>query len=555
MATRFKRHMTIPEFFTRSVEQHGRQVAVRIPVSRGGILQFQDATYRELWDLSGKLAGWLAERGIGGGDRVGIIAKPSVGWAVAFFAIQRLGAVVVPMDAGLQPREVARLMAESEAKLLFCAPHRYHELTALTGTVPSLKDVVAVDVSLGAVSLWDVLPDRAVTVPDAHPDCEDLAVLMYTSGTTDDSKGVMLCHRNITSNIEAFLKVIEFSAEDNVVTIVPWYHIYGLTATLLAPLWVGATVTYTDDYRNLVAFARRVGVTVLVGVPKLYHTLWRRILENVEGNRVRRILYRFLPKVLGRILKEKLLGRQFRFFVSGGAPLAAEVGAGLRRLGLGMIEGYGLTETSPVLSVSEPFTPIPGNVGRPLPGVKVKIDRPDIEGYGEVVAWGPNVMLGYYKNPERTAEVLTPDGWFRTGDIGKLDVEGRLFLAGRKKNLVVLESGKKVHPEELEWEFARLPEVEEILVYEDRSRGEPMVAAMVYPNWQYLKKLGVEGREEARARIWEAIREAQRDLASFKRLRDKDCITLVDQPFEKSTKQDIKRHLYVGQSLRQIEKH
>ncbi len=546
MATRFKRHMSIPEFFARSAQQYGRRVAVRIPVSRGGVLQFQDATYRELWDLSGKLAAWLAGQGIGAGDRVGLVSKPSVGWAVAFFAVQRLGAVVVPMDGGLQPTEVARLMAESEAKMLFCAPQRYQEFTPLSREVPSLKEVIAVDVALGAVSLWDVLPDGEVAIPDARPDCEDLAVLMYTSGTTDDSKGVMLCHRNITSNIEAFLKVIEFTSEDNVVTIVPWYHIYGLTATLLAPLWVGATVTYTDDYRNLVSLARRVGVTVLVGVPKLYHALWRRILENIEGNTVRRVLHRFLPKAVGMLLKKKLLGSQFRFFVSGGAPLAADVGAGLRRLGLGMIEEYGLTETSPVLTMSDPFTPVPGNVGRPLPGVKVKVDKPDVDGYGEVIAWGPNVMLGYYKNPERTREVLTPDGWLRTGDIGKLDVEGRLFLAGRKKNLVVLESGKKVHPEELEWEFSRIPEIEEVLVYEDTSRGEPMVAAMVYPNWQVLKKEGIEDPDRAKMRVWEAIREAQRNLAPFKRLRDKDCITIVEQPFAKSTKQDIKRHLYVG---------
>ncbi len=545
MATRFKRHMTIPEFFSRSVEQHGRKVAVRLPVSRGGVLQFQDATYRELWDLSGKLAAWLAGQGIGAGDRVGLISKPSVGWAVAFFAVQRLGAVIVPFDGGLQPAEVARFLTESETKLLFCAPHRYHEFTPLTRQVPSLTGVLSVDAALGAVSLWDVLPEGRVEVPDAQMDCESLAVLMYTSGTTDDSKGVMLCHRNVTANIEAFLKAIEFTPDDNVVTIVPWYHIYGLTATLLAPLWVGAKVTYTDDYRNLVGLARRVGVTVLVGVPKLHHQLWRRILENIEGDAVRRLLHRYLPKAVGKMLKNKLLGPQFRFFVSGGAPLAAEVGAGLRRLGLGMIEGYGLTETSPVLTVSDPFTPVPGNVGRPLPGVKVKVDKPDIEGYGEVIAWGPNVMLGYYKNPERTAEVLSPDGWFRTGDIGKLDVEGRLFLAGRKKNLVVLESGKKVHPEELEWEFARIPVVEEVLVYEDTSRGEPMVAAMVYPNWQVLKKLGIEDRDRAKARVWEAIREAQRNLASFKRLKDKECVTIVEQPFEKSTKQDIKRHLYV----------
>ncbi|MDD3748109.1 MAG: AMP-binding protein [Candidatus Bipolaricaulis anaerobius] len=545
MPTRFKRHMTIPEFLARSVQQHGRRVAVRVPVTRGGVQQFQDATYRELWDLSGKLAAWLAGQGIGAGDRVGLISKPSVGWAVAFFAIQRLGAVAVPMDAGLQPGEVARLLTECEAKLLFCSPQRYHEFTPLTQSVPTLNEVISVDVALGAVSLWDVLPDREVAVPDAHPDCEDLAVLMYTSGTTDDAKGVMLCHRNITSNIEAFLKVVEFTPEDSLVTIVPWYHIYGLTTTLLAPLWVGATVTYTDDYRNLIALARRVGVTVLVGVPKLYHSLYRRILENIEGNTVRRILHRFVPRLVGKLLKDKLLGPQFRFFVSGGAPLAADVGAGLRRLGMGMIEGYGLTETAPVLTMSDPFTPIPGNVGRPLPGVKVKVDKPDLEGYGEVIVWGPNVMLGYYKNPERTAEVLTPDGWFRTGDIGKLDVEGRLFLAGRKKNLIVLESGKKVHPEELEWEFLRIPEVEEVLVYEDRSRGEPMVAAMVYPNWQVLKKQGIETPDQAKARVWEAIRETQRNIAPFKRLRDKDCIKIVDQPFEKSTKQDIKRHLYV----------
>ncbi|HEU68273.1 MAG TPA: hypothetical protein ENN53_03525 [Candidatus Acetothermia bacterium] len=546
MATRFKRHMTIPEFFARSVEQHDRRVAVRIPVSRGGILQFQAATYRELGDLSGKLAAWLAGQGIGAGDRVGLISKPSVGWAVAFFAVQRLGAVVVPMDAGLQPGEAARLMAESEAKLLFCSPHRYHEFTSLTREVPSLKGVISVDVALGAVSLWDVLPEGSVEIPDARPDCEDLAVLMYTSGTTDDAKGVMLCHRNITANIEAFLKVVELTPQDSLVTIVPWYHIYGLTVTLLAPLGRGATVTYTDDYRNLISLARRVGVTVLVGVPKLYHSLWRRILENIEGNALRRLLHRFLPRLLGRLLKDKLLGPQFRFFVSGGAPLTAEVGGGLRRIGLGMIEGYGLTETAPALTLSEPFTPVPGNVGRPLPGVKVKVDKPDAEGYGEVIAWGPNVMLGYYKNPERTTEVLTPDGWFRTGDIGRLDGEGRLFLAGRKKNLVVLESGKKVHPEELEWEFSRLPVVEEILVYEDGSRGEPMVAALVYPNWQVLRKEGIEDRDQARVRVWEAIREAQRNLAPFKRLRDKDAITIVDQSFEKSTKQDIKRHLYVG---------
>ncbi len=544
MVTRFKRYPSIPEFFARTVHEHSRRVAIRIPVSKGGVVQFQEASYKELWELSGKLAAWLAGQGIQAGDRVGLIAKPSVGWAVAFFAIQRLGAVAVPMDAGLQPAEVRRLMEDSEAKLLFCAPHRYQEFLPLAQEVPTLREVISVDVALGAVSLWDVLPEDEASIPDVRPDPEELAVLMYTSGTTGDSKGVMLCHRNLTSNIEAFLKVIQFSPNDRLLTIVPWYHIYGLTATLLAPLWVGASVTYTDDYRNLVGLIRQLEITVMVGVPKLYHALWRRIMENISANKVRLLLYRVAPRLLGRILKGKLLGEQFRFFVSGGAPLAKEVGAGLRRMGIGICEGYGLTETAPVLCVSEPFTPHAGTVGRPLPGVKVKIDKPDAEGYGEVLAWGPNVMMGYYKNPERTREVLSPDGWFRTGDIGRLDYEGRLYLAGRKKNLIVLESGKKVHPEELEFEFARIPGVEEVLVYEDQSRGEAMVAAMIYPNWDVLRQQGVDGPEAAKAYFWERIKEVQQNFAPFKRLKDKECITIVDQPFAKSTKQDIKRHLY-----------
>ena len=355
----------------------------------------------------------------------------------------------------------------------------------------------------------------------------------------------MLSHRNITSNIQGVLEVVHIGPEDKIVTIVPWYHIYGLTFTLLAPLWSGATVSYTDDYRNLIEVARRCQVTILIGVPKLYHALWRRMQENFQASFVRRLLFRVAPKLLGKLVKKKLLTPGFRFFVSGGAALATEVGVGLRRLGLGMIEGYGLTETSPVLSFSEPFTKRAGTVGRPLKGVEIRIENPDADGYGEVLARGPNVMLGYYKNPQRTREVLTEDGWFRTGDLGRLDRAGYLYLAGRKKNVIVLESGKNVYPEEVEWELSQIPEVEEVLVYEKERGGTPVVAALVYPNWEELRRQGIEDEEAARDFLWERIKEAQKNLATFKRIKSKDDLGLVKEPFEKSTKQEIKRHLYV----------
>jgi long-chain acyl-CoA synthetase len=538
-----RRYPTISAFLARAVRTYGDRVALRLPLSREGRLIVQETTYKELWDLSGRLATWLSARGVGEGDRVAIVSKPSLGWAVAFFAVQRLGAVAMPLDSGLQVPEIRRLLAEAEGSVLFCAPDRYADLAPLTKEVPGLKEVVALEEAVGALSLWEVLPGESA-FKDAQPDVEELAVLMYTSGTTGDSKGVMLCHRNITANIEAILKVIQVGPEDRALTIVPWYHIYGLTASFLAPLWVGASVAYTDDYRNLIPIAQRIGVTILIGVPKLYHTLWRRLHENIQGSFTKRLFYRFTPRLLGKLIKKKLLGEQFRFFVSGGAPLHPEVAGALRRLGIAIMEGYGLTETAPVLCLSEAFDP-PGTVGRPLPGVQVKIDHPDEEGLGEVLARGPNVMLGYYKNPRRTREVFTEDGWFRTGDLGKLDEQGRLYLYGRKKNMIMLESGKKVYPEEVEWEFSRIPEIAEVLVYEDTSRGQPMVAAMVYPNWDVLRERGITDPERARDVIWEKIQEAQQNLAPFKRLRGKESLVLVEKPFEKSTKQEIKRHLYL----------
>lgn len=543
-----RRYPTIPAFLARAVRTYGDRVALRLPISREGRLTLQETTYKELWDLAGKLATWLYTRGVGEGDRVAIVAKPSLGWAVAFVAAQRLGAVAMPLDVGLQVPEIRRLLVEAEASVLFCAPERYEELAPLTKEVSGLKEVVALEEAVGALSLWEILPGEP-SFKEAQPDPEDLAVLMYTSGTTGDAKGVMLCHRNITANIEAMLKMIRVGPEDRALTIVPWYHIYGLTASFLAPLWVGASVTYTDDYRNLVVIAQKARVTIIIAVPKLYHGLWRRLEENIQASVGKRLLFRFAPRFLGKLIKKKLLGEQFRFFISGGAPLHPEVAGALRRLGIGVMEGYGLTETAPVLTISEAFDP-PGTVGRPLPGVQIKVDQPDAEGLGEVLARGPNVMLGYYKNPKRTREVFTEDGWFRTGDLGKLDGQGRLYLAGRKKNMIMLESGKKVYPEEVEWEFSRIPEIAEVLVYEDTSRGQPMVAALVYPNWDLLRQQGVTDPEKARDLIWEKIKEAQQNLASFKRLRDKDSLTIVDQPFEKSTKQEIKRHLYVNRPVR-----
>jgi len=544
VARRERTYPTVQELVERAVREHPRKMAIRIPKIRGHRIEYKELSYGKLWDLAGRFGLWIA-REINPGDRVAIISKPSLGWAVSFFAALRAGAVVVPLDAELQRGEVQRILNEAEAKLLFVAPHRFEEFSGLADEVASLRGVYALEVEEGVPHIWELVPDEVLEPADAKPDPEELALLMYTSGTTGDAKGVMLSHRNITSNVIAVTESIKVGPEDRVVSIVPWYHIYGLTATFIAPLSVGATTLYTDDYRNLIEIARRSHFTILIGVPKLFHAMWRRIEENIKSNTVRKVLYYVAPKLIGKALRKKLLSPEFRFFVSGGAPLDPRVAKGLRRMGLGIIQGYGLTETAPVLTFSKPFARQAGTVGVPLPGVEIKIEDPGPDGYGEVLARGPNVMMGYYRNPKRTKEVLTPEGWFRTGDLGKLDWRGRLYLAGRKKNVIVLESGKNVYPEEVEWELARIPEIEEVMVFEARRQDKVVVAALIYPNWDVLREQGITEEEEAKDLIWERIREAQRNLAVFKRIKSKEDIDLVDKPFAKSTKQEIKRHLYI----------
>ncbi|GAI74045.1 unnamed protein product [marine sediment metagenome] len=211
-------------------------------------------------------------------------------------------------------------------------------------------------------------------------------------------------------------------------------------------------------------------------------------------------------------------------------------------MGIGMLEGYGLTETSPVLAMCEQFPNEPGMIA--IEGVELQIDHPDKDGVGEIIARGPGIMSGYYKNPEATKAVISEDGWFHTGDLGSLVSNNRILISGRAKNVIVLETGKNVYPEEVEWELSTIPAIEEIMIYEGERQGAPAVAAMIYPSWPTLNKLEISESSGAIDHIWKEVKERSENLAMFKRIKNRDLITLTDQPFEKSVKLDIKRYLY-----------
>ena len=539
---------TLNELFDRAVREHRDRIALRMPIPKerkrgGGIrLVLNEISYERLGEMAGRFADALRELGVEKGDRVALISKPRAAWVTAFFAILKVGAIVLPLDPDLQTGEIERILTEAEVKGAVISGLKLDSLAEIKSrSLPELF-IVSMDRSAAenALFLDALLLGRkpAETIPVSP---EDMAILMYTSGTTGNAKGAMLLHRNISSNALAALKVVDLSADDNFLTIVPWYHIYGLTITLITPLIAGATTTYAPVDRNLTLVMKKAHPTIILGVPKLYNVLYSRIMDTINSSAVKRAIYRAAPTLMGKLIKRKLFGKGFRFFTSGGAPLPQEIAQGFRRMGIGIMEGYGLTETSPVLTMSDKFAPDPGMV--PFPGVEVRIDNPDESGVGEIVARGPNIMKGYYKNPEATAEVIDPDGWFHTGDLGRME-EDRVIISGRAKNVIVLETGKNVYPEEIEWELSTIPEIEEIMVYEDVRQGAPAVAAKVYPNWTVLKEQGITDSNKALDLIWERIKEKSENLAVFKRIKYKDLVTLVDEPFEKSVKLDIKRYKY-----------
>lgn len=520
---------TLHDLFARSVARYPDHIAVRN--TRSLPVEPDEISYAELDRLSDRLAAGLQRAGVEKGDRIVIISRPRIRYAAVVFATLKVGAWVVPFDPSLTREEIAVLIAHAQPKVVFASEDLIDRMPTTYGVLVDLDDP-------SETGFEGFCADGSLEIPEL--DERGIAVLAYTSGTTGSPKGVLLSHGNIASDLIHGTKVIPIFPDDVLLSIAPWHHILGLVACLILPLYGGGTAMYTDEYRRLAELMVKHGVSIFTGVPKLYHALYAKLMERVRGSIVGRILWRVAPRVVGRGIKRKLTGGRLRFFVSGSAPLDPEVAIGFRRMGIGMMEGYGLTETSPVISVCDPFGRKAGSVGRPIPHVEVRIDRPWPDGVGELLVRGPIVMQGYYNDPEATRRTIDREGWFHTGDLACLDSDGEIFLKGRAKNVIVLESGKNVYPEELEWEISRIPYVEEVLVRPRASDGA--IEAVVYPNEDRIQQSG--GPVGTRELIWREIRSRLQRLAPYKRLRSIGQLALTERPFPKTRTLDIKRHLY-----------
>ncbi|MFI5332122.1 MAG: AMP-binding protein [Desulfobaccales bacterium] len=514
-------------------------VALEAPERVAIIHQAGDAvrkyTYGQLYRGSRAVAGWLQARGVQPGDRVAILLENRPEWPMSYFGALLAGAVAVPLDPVSRWDLIQYALEQTRARVIFTFPQA--PLTQLQ-ELPFLEEIVVVrepGAPGGKIGYFaEVLQSSGdqAELPVLRPAAPDkLASIIYTSGTTGLPKGVMLSHKNFWANCQGIAQLNAIRPEDNFLAILPLHHAFPFTATLLMPLFSRARITYLDTLKAeaILRCIKEQRVTILVLTPQVlqhfYQGMQRQLRQLPWPLRPLLLAYLNLSRRVSRWLGVNpagplfrkfrgALGEQFRFFVSGGAKLPESLAEDLARLGFTVLEGYGLTETAPVVTINPPEAPRLGSAGRPLAGVEVQIFHPDADGVGEVLIRGGNVMAGYWQNEAATREALQ-DGWFHSGDLGRLDRDGYLCLKGRIKDILVLASGQNVSAEEVGQYYLQAPSIKEIFVTAD-ARAEKL-AALVVPDLDFFRKIG---EMDIYFRVKWDLELLSRGLEPYKRVRD-----------------------------------
>ncbi len=529
-------------------------------------------TYTMLGEKAHELSSFLQSQGIMPGDRVAILSENKPNWGVAYFAITTMGAIAVPILPDFHSVDVKHIIRHSGAKAVFVSQRLYSkiedEFESDLRLVILIDDFSVIPLQTKKDRLQEIIAEggkelakikraalRLAGRMPAEVREQDLAAIIYTSGTTGNSKGVMLSHKNIVYDALATTQIIRVDDSDRLLSILPLSHAYECTLGLVLPMMIGAAVYYLDKpptAKVLLPALEKVKPTIILSVPLIIEKIFKtRVLPRFTKGKIIRGLYKWelvrksLHKKAGKKLL-KVFGGQLKSFCIGGASLSPEVELFLREAGFPYAIGYGLTETSPLVAGTDPAGTVFRSTGKALPGIEIKIDSPDpYHAEGEILIRGPVVMQGYYKDPTRTAEVLTKDGWLRTGDLGMIDENGYLFIKGRLKNVIIGPSGENIYPEEIEAIINQHDKVLESLVYEQNGQ----LVARVYLNYEELdeefqsRKLDDSQIKEKIGALLEDIRlKVNARVAPFSRI---NKMIEQQEPFEKTPTQKIKRFLYV----------
>ena len=509
-------------------------------------------TYKEALKKIREIAYYLVATGAKKGDHIAVTGKNSPEWALAYFAISFAGCIIVPLDYSLHIEDMEKILAFGDVDRIFIDGEKIDEIDK-EGKL--FKEKISLEPESKGYKYVLDLTGPETELPKLH--AEDTAAMLFTSGTTGTPKGVMLSFSNFMSSTLSSQRLFDVYPTDVFYAILPIHHAYTMTAVLLETVISGASCVFGKRLVTPIMLKelREGKITMLLAVPMLFNKLLAGLMAGVhKQGPFKENLIHFLmgfsgfmkkvfhvnlgKKIFGNMLLSKISLDKMRLCICGGGPLPASTFKQFNQLGIDFVQGYGLTETSPIININPIEVYIEDSVGIPIPGVEEKIVSPDEDGNGIIYVRGPQVMKGYYKNDEATEEVLSSDGWLNTGDVGHIDSNGFLYLTGRAKSIIVTEGGKNVFPEEIEDKFQLFNEIEQccIIPYminkEMKTEGIRMV---IYPTEAYLKE---HGMEETSRHMEEVVESVNKDLQSYKKI---TMVTVVDQPLPMTSTKKVKR--------------
>ena len=560
----------IKELIYNSAKIYANNIAFIVKHQEGKDKTYENITYKMLLEQINALGTKLYSIGLKN-KRIAILGRNRYEWALGHLTSLLGGIISVPLDKDLQVDELENSLIRSKTDAIYFDEKYIEKIEEIKNrNNTNVKEYICMSKLAGYDDIHTLKEEGQKLLEEGNKeyisakiDENVMNILLFTSGTTSKSKAVMLSQKNIASNVYAMQRVEDIRSTDSNLAFLPMHHIFGSTC-LIMMLACGVRTSFPDGLRYVAQNLKEYEVSVFVGVPLLVEAIYNKVVKEIDKQgktkliknaiRVSNFLLKFHIDIRRKLFKQIIdqLGGKMRFVISGGAPLDPKIQKGFIDLGIDMVQGYGLTETSPVIAAENMYKSRTGSIGVPMENVTVEIVNKDDNGIGELRAKGPNVMLGYYENEEETKNVLK-DGWFYTGDLGYIDKDGFIFITGRQKNMIVLKNGKKIFPEEIETLVNRIDLVEECMVFgmpDEKDKNDVKLSVKVVYNKDEVKqKYGDISFEEIRDIIWDRIKnEVNTTVPRYKHIMN---MILTDKELIKTTTKKVKRN----EELKEILKH
>ncbi|HCQ55159.1 MAG TPA: AMP-dependent synthetase [Clostridiales bacterium] len=525
--------------------------------------KFRTITHKEFRENINALGTTLIQMGLKD-KRIALISENRYEWELSYLAVAAGVGVIVPLDKALPDNELESLILRSQVEaIIYSSKYDVIMKTLREKKNTNLKYFISMDLEENTQGIYaekalvekgkKLLTDGNKTYIDAKIDSEKMGIMLFTSGTTAMSKAVMLSHKNLVTNVMDIIQRFDLTDEDRFLSFLPLHHVFECTVGFLYPISIGGSIAFCEGVKHMAENIKEFEITAMISVPAVFDIIYRKVMKTIEkkgklanlekGKKVSQFLLKMKIDLRKQLFKEvhESLGPKLKLVVTGGAALDPETEKGFNDLGFDVEQGYGLTETAPVIAAETPKCRRLGSIGKKFPSVEVKIDDPDEEGIGELMAKGPSIMLGYYENEEATKSALESDGWFHTGDLARIDKDGFIYISGRKKSVIVLNNGKNVFPEEIETLLNKVEGIKETFVFEKKEDdGDVKVCVEIVYDKELIKELyNIEGEENIKEFLWDKVKEVNKLMPKYKYVRE---MVITEEPLIKTTTLKIKRH-------------